>query len=67
MTGSPEISDLDEMNSVFNMEVEKPKIMLGFQSGSQSHSVMYMIRGANTRMHMPQVLQIWELPGLVQK
>jgi hypothetical protein len=41
MTGSPQLTDPDELNSVFNMEIEKNKIMSAFRMGVKAILCVY--------------------------
>jgi hypothetical protein len=41
MTGSPEITDPDELNSVFNVETERPKFIWAFSQGVKAILYVY--------------------------
>ena len=41
MTGSPQSTDMDEINAVFNMDVESKKIMLAFSKGARAILLVY--------------------------
>ena len=41
MTGSPQINDPDELNAVFNMEIERPKILSAFRQGAKAILCVY--------------------------
>ena len=41
MTGSPQSTDPDELNSVFNMDIERPKIMSAFSQGAKAILCVY--------------------------
>ena len=41
LTGSPQLSDPDQLNAVFNMEIERPKIMSAFRHGAKAILCVY--------------------------
>jgi hypothetical protein len=48
MTGSPEVTDPDEWNSVFNIETERPKIIWAFSQGVKAILYVYDPRSKYT-------------------
>ena len=45
MTGRPDVSDPDQLNSVFSIETERPKIMAAFSQGVKAVLYVYDPRG----------------------
>ncbi len=41
MTGSPEVTDRDELNAVFSIETERPKIIAAFRGGAKAILYVY--------------------------